>query len=214
MQQESRVRVVGEAAVALVLLLVVAPVIVAGAAASAWCYRAWPFFSHARVGLGGRSIRVVKIRSLPPDTDRYADKYSLRTVHVPAAMALLRKLHIDELPPLLLIVRGEMAFVGPRPEMLALHERFAPDFAAERTSVRPGLTGLWQISPHCNQLIGERPEYDRLYIAHRTPLLDLWIIGRTVIKMAGGPLSSLHEVPMRALPSTSPETPEPARITA
>ena len=173
------------------------PVIVAAAVASAVTYRAWPFFVHERVGRGGRAIKIAKIRTLPATTNAYTDKYSLRSIRVPSHMRLMRRLHLDELPQLWHVVTGDLAFVGPRPEMRVLHEQLPPEFAAIRTSVEPGLTGLWQISPHNSGLIGERPEYDVLYISHRSARLDRWIIGQTVRKMTFGTTTHLYEVPVR-----------------
>ena len=192
------------AAVALVLSL---PVILVTAATSLAHYRQWPFFVHDRVGLGGRTFRLLKIRTLPPATNPYVDKYELRQTAVPRAMALVRRLHLDELPQLVHVVRGQMAFVGPRPEMRVLHERLPRRFAETRTAVLPGLTCLWQISPHCAGLIGERPEYDRLDGEHRGTRLDLWIVGRTVVKMLTGRTAHLHEIPQWAVASTGSTAP-------
>ena len=188
-----------EAAVAAVLLLLVLPLIAVGAALSLLQYRAWPFFVHDRVGEGGRTFRLYKIRTLPPGTNRYADKYAVHAAGIPPLMQVVRRLHFDELPQLAHVVTGKMSFVGPRPEMPTLHEALPPAFATLRTSVRPGLTCLWQISPHSHGLIGERTEYDRLYADHRSALLDLWIIARTVRKMTTGRTSHLFEVPQWAV---------------
>jgi len=188
-----------EAAAAAALLVAALPVIAVAALASWWTYRAWPFFVQDRVGRGGRTFRLVKIRTLPPSVDAYADKYAIRRAPASRSMKNLRRLHLDELPQLVHVVTGAMAFVGPRPEMPNLHARLPRTFADERVAVAPGLTGLWQISPHCHQLIGERPEYDRLYLQHRTGPLDLWILWRTVVKVLTGGTTHLFEVPQRAI---------------
>ncbi len=188
-----------ERTIAAVLLLVALPLVVLTALVSFACYRAWPFFVQDRVGLDGRTFRFLKVRTLPPETDRYADKYSIGESRIPSLMRTVRRLHLDELPQLSHVVMGHMAFVGPRPEMPNLHAALPSRFAAERVSVLPGLTGLWQISPHCRQLIGERTEYDRLYIAHRTVALDAWILYRTLLKMTIGRATHLHAVPVRVV---------------
>lgn len=198
------VRRIIEASVAAVLLVAAVPAIVLAAVASAVTYRAWPFFVQDRVGRGGRTFRLVKVRSLPPYIDAYADKYAIRAQSLPRHMVRMRTLHLDELPQLWHVVAGDMAFVGPRPEMPNLHAQLPARFAAERVSVTPGLTGLWQISPHCNLLIGDRTEYDRLYIEHRNASFDLWILWRTVVKMTTGRTTHLFQVPQRAI------TPAPA----
>ena len=202
-----------ESFLAAIALLAALPLILVAATVSALCYRAWPFFIHDRVGLGGVTFRLFKIRSLPPTAHRYADKYSLWAERIPRPMSLMRKMHIDELPQLWHVVRGQMAFVGPRPEMPVLHEQLPASFAAQRVSVLPGLTCLWQISPHNAGLISERTEYDRLYVEYRTVLFDLWILLRTAIKMSLGRTVQLYEVPpwVIAVPATPAEVAPAAR---
>lgn len=207
MVSDDLARTVLERILAAILLLLALPLVAVTALVSLACYRAWPFFVQERVGLGGTTFRFVKVRSLPPQTDRYADKYSIGQSQIPAVMQSIRRLHLDELPQLVHVVRGQMAFVGPRPEMPNLHAALPPGFATQRVSVLPGLTGLWQISPHCTQLIGERTEYDRLYIAHRTLALDAWILLRTLLKVTTGRTTHLHMVPtgvVRTVPAPAP----------
>lgn len=193
------VRRIGEVVAAAILFAVSVPLIILTAMISLLVYRSWPFFVQDRVGQDGHLFRLVKVRTLPPCTNAYADKYSLRDATTPPVMRQLRRLHLDELPQLLHVITGHMGIVGPRPEMPNLHARLPQRFAAERVSVRPGLTGLWQISPHASGLIGERPEYDRLYIAHRTLAFDAWILYRTVVKIVVGRTVHLHEVPARTV---------------
>lgn len=180
---------------ALVLLTVLSPVIGSACVLSAVLYRAWPLFAHDRVGRGGSRLRLVKVRTLPPTTGTYVNKYELKQVTIPRVMASMRRVHLDELPQLWHVARGQMSFVGPRPEMAHLHDRLETVFAEERLRVPPGLTGLWQISPHNAGLIGERPEYDRLYVSHRSRRLDCWILLRTLRKMTGGRTTELGELP-------------------
>lgn len=195
-----------EATVALALFVAVAPVVLIAAAVSAAHFRVWPFFTHKRVGLNEADVSVTKIRTLPPCTGTHVDKYELRSVSVPKPMQRLRKLHLDELPQLLGVVAGRLTFVGPRPEMRNLHETFSRSFAAERTSVRPGLTGLWQISDHVVGLIGESPEYDRFYVQNRSARLDVWILYRTVVKVFAGRTITLDDVPRWAFPARDRRT--------
>lgn len=222
-------RRIAERAIAAAALLVTLPLILLCAGVSAAIYRTSPFFVHERVGFGGQRFHFYKIRTLPPTTNRYADKYALGDATVPASMQLVRRLHLDELPQLLHVVRGQMSLVGPRPEMPCLHDSLPRDFAQLRTSVRPGLTCLWQISPHNRGLISERSEYDRLYVDYSNPLLDLWILSQTAKKMTTGSTIHLHEIPRwvireprpsagREVPAErawhSPAVPEPARTSA
>lgn len=184
------------------LLLITLPMILLCALVTAASLRAWPFFGQERVGLDGRVFRFVKIRTLRPSVPAYADKYEVapHELDAPAFCRLLRRLHLDELPQLALVVLGRMSLVGPRPEMPHLHAAMDPTFARTRTSVRPGCTGLWQVSVGSGGLIGESPEYDLAYVEQRTFALDLWILGRTfglVVPFGGRALVTLDDVPGR-----------------
>jgi lipopolysaccharide/colanic/teichoic acid biosynthesis glycosyltransferase len=193
------VKRVVDVTVGLVLSVLVLPAIVALALATALVLRAWPFFTQDRIGFGGSRFRFVKIRTLPASAPPYADKYELASVRSPWLSQRLRRLHLDELPQLLLVVTGKMSLVGPRPEMPALHADFAPDFAIDRTAVRPGCTGLWQIGERCDHLIGEAPEYDAFYLAHTSLRLDAWILWRTLVMVVRGTTVNLDAVPSWAL---------------
>ena len=178
------------------LALITLPVVAVALLVSATTLRAWPLFWHYRVGRKGELFRFVKVRTLPRSAPSYIDKKQLDTHRIPRLCRLLRALHLDELPQLYLVLAGRMSLVGPRPEMRWLHERMPGSFATERTSVRPGCTGLWQVSEACTDLIGASPEYDLYYLAHRSLRLDLWLLYRTVLKMtrlAG--CISLQQVP-------------------
>ena len=181
-----RVKRVVDVVVASALLLAVLPVIAILALVSAASLRAWPFFVQDRIGRNGRTFRFVKIRTLPPATAAYADKYALADVRVPTATRLMRALHLDELPQLVLVVAGTMSLVGPRPEMPGLHDALPGHVARARTLVRPGVTGLWQVGAHCDGLIGESPEYDACYVRHRSLRFDLWILLQTARKVLQG----------------------------
>jgi lipopolysaccharide/colanic/teichoic acid biosynthesis glycosyltransferase len=178
------------------LLLLVLPVIVIAAVASAAALRAWPFFTQDRVGRGGELFRFLKIRTLPVDVAAYTDKHQLTDVEIPPVCRLMRRLHLDELPQLLLVLRGRMSLVGPRPEMAYLHESMPEGFSELRTSVRPGCTGLWQVSESCIDLISHAPEYDCFYLTNESLRLDAWILFRTGLKMIdlGRPVT-LADVP-------------------
>ncbi len=179
-----------------VLLVVTLPIVLVAAIGSAITLRTWPLFVQRRTGLDGRSFRFVKVRTLPKSTPAYLLKDELCTDRIPAFCRGLRRMHFDELPQLFLVLIGRMSVVGPRPEMVEFHDRLEPDFAAARTTVLPGCTGLWQIGAGCTGLIGDAPEYDRFYLRHQGILLDLWILGRTTKMMLGiGALVTLSDVP-------------------
>jgi lipopolysaccharide/colanic/teichoic acid biosynthesis glycosyltransferase len=170
-----------------VLLVLATPVMLVVALGCSIALRAQPVFVQDRIGRNGATFRFVKLRTLSPDVPPYVDKHQLDQARIPRFCRLVRRLHLDELPQLLLVVRGRMSLVGPRPEMAHLHSLLPADLAAERTSVRPGCTGFWQVSDACTGLIGDAPEYDRWYVTHRGAGLDLWVLWHTLAKMIGRP---------------------------
>ena len=178
------------------LLVLMLPVLVMALVGSALALRTSPIFTQDRVGRGGELFRFIKVRTLPRNVPTYVDKHQLDHAAIPAFCRLLRRLHLDELPQLVLVLRGQMSLVGPRPEMEHLHRSLPADFAALRTAVRPGCTGLWQVSHACTDLIGEAPEFDRVYLAERTLRFDLWVLARTALKMTGiGPTVTIDDIP-------------------
>lgn len=191
---------VADISLALLLLLFSLPVMVVFAALLAALYRAQPLFIQERVGFRGEGFRMLKLRTLPPDTPIDLDKYAVARMELPWIAAFLRRTHLDELPQLLLVLSGKMTLVGPRPELPRLHAALPEDFAALRTSVRPGCTGLWQIGRDCVRMIGEACEYDVAYLRHRSWRLDLWVLAQTARQMLFGWRSlSLADVPAWAL---------------
>lgn len=182
--------------VAGVASVVTLPIVVVLAIGSAISFRAWPFFTQPRLGKDGAVFRFIKIRSLPKSAPDTADKYELAAVDNTRYGRFLRKSHLDELPQLWLVVWGTMSLIGPRPEMPELAATFDPDFVAKRTAVRPGCTGLWQISADAAGLIGEAPQYDLAYIERRSARLDWWILMRTArVTFGGRTLSALSDAP-------------------
>ena len=171
------------------------PVILVLAVAMAGSLREWPFFVQIRIGRDGRPFRFVKLRTLPRSTPAYVNKYQVANVETSRLGRFLRKTHFDELPQLLLVPLGRMSLVGPRPEMPPLHRLYDPQFAQLRATVRPGCTGLWQLSTECHRLIPESPEFDLLYLRRMSTRLDLWVLWRTVLRMFGlGRLLALSDL--------------------
>jgi lipopolysaccharide/colanic/teichoic acid biosynthesis glycosyltransferase len=98
---------------------------------------------------------------------------------------LIRRLSIDELPQLINVLRGEMSLVGPRPEMPFMVARYHP-IECERLIARPGITGLWQISPARAFPIHENLHYDLHYIRNQNFFLDCAIVLRTIAAVIHG----------------------------
>ena len=159
------------------------PVVLLFATVSWALYRETPLFRQPRLGHGGKEFTFWKIRTLPSIAPDTADKYQLRSIALPRFARVMRAHHLDELPQLWLVIAGKMTLVGPRPEMPTLSASFDRGFVATRVSVKPGCTGLWQISQASRGLIGESPEWDAHYVRHATLRLDLWIMFRTVLMM-------------------------------
>ena len=96
----------------------------------------------------------------------------------------LRKTSLDELPQLFNVMKGEMSLVGPRPEMPFIVEQYN-DLHKQRLNVKPGITGLWQISADRRLAIHENMDYDIYYIYNQNLLLDIVIILRTIFSCFG-----------------------------
>jgi len=170
-----------------ILSLVVLPVLLVLALGVAVSLRTWPFFSQSRPGRGEANLTILKLRTLPPTTPQYADKHALgiETWELPWLCRLLRKTHLDELPQLLLVVAGRMSLVGPRPPLPSDVEPLDHDFEVARRAVRPGCTGLWQLSSASSDTATSAPDLDLFYLRNASTRLDLWILLRTVGWMAG-----------------------------
>jgi lipopolysaccharide/colanic/teichoic acid biosynthesis glycosyltransferase len=170
---------------AMVGILLTLPLMLLIAIGTTIQFRAWPIFGQERVGRNGRAFRIWKFRTLPKAAPAYADKRVIAEIEVPAFAQFLRRTHLDELPQLLLVLWGRMSIVGPRPEMQFLHDRMDRPFAMARTAVRPGCTGLWQLSDRSGGLILEAPEFDLVYLERSTVRFDAWILGRTILRTLG-----------------------------
>jgi Undecaprenyl-phosphate galactose phosphotransferase WbaP len=180
---------------ALILLLAALPFSLAIAAAIVIETPGPVIFCHTRVGRGGRRFRLWKFRSMGVDADAVLAKHLkqdrdlqvewLRTrklkrdPRVTRVGALLRRSSLDELPQLWNVLRGDMSLVGPRPIVDAEIGKYGPAYALYR-KVRPGLTGLWQVSGRNDTSYRERTELDSRYIREWSPWLDLSVLLRTV----------------------------------
>jgi len=144
------------------------------------------FFSQQRVGLHGRLFNIYKFRSMHAGVDPYAPSpKSSGDPRITRTGRFLRRKSLDELPQLFNILRGDMSFVGPRPEMPFLVQQYDADHRA-RLSVKPGLTGLWQISNDRNAGIGDLITYDLCYIENQCFRLDMLIIIDTFLYILRG----------------------------
>ena len=167
---------------ALIGLLLLAPLMLVVALAVSAGSPGAPLFRQRRAGRDGREFRMWKFRTMVVGAEalrpllvadsRDADWLDLdRDPRITPVGRMLRRTSIDELPQLLNVLRGDMSLVGPRPLPLEEHARI-PEWASARIGVRPGLTGLWQVSGDRHVEIHENIEYDLYYIRHRSLVMD------------------------------------------
>lgn len=140
------------------------------------------FFKQERVGKDGVLFPMFKFRSMFVDVPLYGKSpSSSEDPRITKVGRWLRKTSLDELPQLINVLRGEMSLVGPRPEMPFIVENEYNDLYRERLRVKPGITGIWQISADRTREIHENISYDIFYIENRSLLLDIIILIRTLI---------------------------------
>jgi lipopolysaccharide/colanic/teichoic acid biosynthesis glycosyltransferase len=143
-------------------------------------------FRHRRVGKNGNDFMLWKFRSMRADVPEYeASPQSSTDDRLTRIGRFIRRLSIDEMPQLFNVLKGEMSLVGPRPEMPFIVARYHPAHC-ERLVARPGITGLWQISPARAFPIHENLQYDLHYIRNQNILLDCAIILRTITAVIHG----------------------------
>jgi exopolysaccharide biosynthesis polyprenyl glycosylphosphotransferase len=144
------------------------------------------FYRQTRLGRGGRRFRLIKFRTMVPDAEANGPQWTEEgDTRVTRVGRILRRLHLDELPQAINLLRGEMSFIGPRPErpeFVAHLEKDIPFYRA-RHAMRPGITGWAQVrygygSSTEDALI--KLQYDLYYIKHATLYLDLVILVRTL----------------------------------
>ncbi|RAL24569.1 sugar transferase [Thermoflavimicrobium daqui] len=141
------------------------------------------FYKQERVGLGGRTFSIIKLRSMRTDAEKNGPQWAAKNdPRVTRVGKFIRKTRIDEIPQLINILRGDMSLIGPRPERPLFTEEFTkeiPDFK-KRLMVKPGLTGWAQVNGGYESTPAEKFELDMYYIQNQSFSLDLRIIFRTV----------------------------------
>jgi lipopolysaccharide/colanic/teichoic acid biosynthesis glycosyltransferase len=164
-------------AIAVPVGIVLAPVIGALAAALKLESRGPVLFRQERVGLGGRSFEILKLRTLreEPPSDPADYLISAGDPRITRVGAFLRRWSLDELPQIWNILRGDMSVVGPRPTLRYQVEQYS-DFQRRRLEVLPGVTGWAQIHGRNHLTWPQRIEHDVWYVDHRSLKLDLRIL--------------------------------------
>jgi undecaprenyl phosphate N,N'-diacetylbacillosamine 1-phosphate transferase len=173
-----------------VLLIILSPVLLGIAAVLKISSDGPVFYRSQRLGRHGRTFEMLKFRTMvarAPDV-RNADGSTYSAADDPRvtrAGRWLRRTSLDELPQLWNVLRGDMSLVGPRPELPDQLRYYAPS-DHRRLDVRPGITGLAQISGRNALTWEQRRLLDREYVETRTFLLDLGILARTLPNVLRG----------------------------
>jgi exopolysaccharide biosynthesis polyprenyl glycosylphosphotransferase len=180
-----------DVALAVVLLIALAPWIGLLALAVRVSSRGSAFYAQERMGLDGRRFRMWKLRTMRTDAEATSGPVFARRddPRVTALGRFLRRFSLDELPQLWNVVRGEMSLVGPRPERETFVEEFRKSFSGYmlRHSVRSGMTGWAQVHGlRGDSSLSDRLRYDLEYIDRWSLLLDLEILCRTVSQVLVG----------------------------
>jgi lipopolysaccharide/colanic/teichoic acid biosynthesis glycosyltransferase len=137
-------------------------------------------FKQQRAGKDGVLFDLYKFRTMCIDTPAYIPKPKEDDSRINKVGRFLRKCFLDETPQFFNVLKGQMSVVGPRPEMPFIVYGYT-DKQKQRLKVKPGITGLWQLSAHTQEPIHDNLEWDLDYIKNQSPLLDLKILFRTVI---------------------------------
>jgi exopolysaccharide biosynthesis polyprenyl glycosylphosphotransferase len=154
------------------------------------------FFGQDRTGRDGTTFRCLKFRSMVVDAEARLTELHSQTGYEDGLFKMaddpritrpgcwLRRYSLDELPQLLNVLRGDMSLVGPRPPLPSEVARYAKD-TVRRLRVRPGMTGLWQVSGRSDLAFDEAIRLDLYYVDNWSMLQDLTILARTLGAVLG-----------------------------
>ncbi len=166
-----------------VALLITSPVMLITAAAIKLCDRGPVFYMQKRLTINGKIFKVYKFRSMIADAEKHGAQLAGKDdKRITPVGKFIRKTRIDELPQLINIIKGDMSFVGPRPErpeLAAKYEENMPEFRY-RLKVKAGLTGYAQVMGKYNTTPYDKLKLDLMYIQRQSLLLDIKIMLMTV----------------------------------
>ena len=184
-------KLVADRLVALLLILLASPVLIAIAVLIKRDSRGPALFTQSRVGEGGRIFQMIKFRTMvvdaedrlphvaPDGDDGNGMLFKMHTdPRVTRVGAFLRRFSLDELPQLINVLLGEMSLVGPRPPLTSEVDAYESD-VVRRLRVRPGMTGLWQVSGRSDLSWGDSVRLDLWYVDNWSLALDAQILFRT-----------------------------------
>ena len=173
-----------ERVLAMALLVPASPVILLLAVVVRVTSHGPAIYRQQRVGKDGRNFEIYKLRTMVDDAERISGPVWCLPgdSRITPVGRLLRVFHLDELPQLINVIRGEMSLVGPRPLLMEYLDLYS-DEQMRRHEMRPGLTGLAQVSGRNNQTWEDRLALDVWYVDHWSLWLDLRILVATVFKV-------------------------------
>jgi Undecaprenyl-phosphate galactose phosphotransferase WbaP len=156
------------------------------------------FYGHVRIGRHGRRIKVWKFRTMHVDAERMLEEHlaanrdarsewelqhKLRDdPRITRLGKILRNTSLDELPQIWNVLKGDMSLVGPRPIVQTEVSRYGSSIDLY-AAVKPGITGLWQVSGRTDISYSDRVELDVFYVRHWSPWLDLYILAKTIVTL-------------------------------
>ena len=177
-------------------LPILAPLIICIALAIKLDSKGGVFYRQSRIGKGRRAFKVIKFRTMVEKADEILSKFLEENPElleewmlnhklkedprITRVGRILRKISLDELPQLINVVKGEMSLVGPRPIVSEEIERYRDRFQYY-TQVRPGITGLWQVSGRNDIDYDQRVRFDEYYVRNRSIWMNLYILIRTAL---------------------------------
>ncbi|MEK5139244.1 sugar transferase [Priestia sp. FSL W8-0001] len=166
---------------ALITLIVSSPIFVLIFLAIKLDSKGPAIFRQPRIGYKGEKFTIFKFRTMytvaPSQGKSPTSSFDPRITRVGR---FLRKTSLDELPQLFNILLGQMSFIGPRPEQELIVKEYYGEYESQRFLVKPGITGLWQISEHRTQPIHDHLEHDFVYINNVCFTTDMRVILGTV----------------------------------
>lgn len=143
-------------------------------------------YHQRRLGLGGKPFVLYKLRSMHRDAEKNGPQMAAENdSRCTRIGAFLRESHLDELPQLWNVLKGDMSLVGPRPERACFHEEitaYLPEFR-ERLTVKPGLTGWAQVQGTYHISPKQKLQFDQYYISNMSWSLDLYCLFLTLCKI-------------------------------
>lgn len=142
-----------------------------------------PIYIQERVGLNERRFKIYKLRSMYIDAEKNGHQWAGKNdQRITKVGRFIRRTRIDELPQIINIIRGEMSFIGPRPERPEFITEFLKDIPNfnNRLAVRPGITGWAQVNGGYELTPKEKLEYDIYYIQHESAKLDFIVLLKTI----------------------------------